>query len=141
MVRACQVCRPLGRSEQSNNFTFRLVLSLQEGVQFDLLFYHFALQPGLGGEIGIPIVHWIDCCIRWSARMMRPPRSARDLLDGISIAWENVFGGMTVLISDGDTGVRSKHADGWAMYSQRCSALEPKSLKSHCVLVSSQYSV
>ena len=45
---------------------FSLALVFHEDVQFELLFDRSALQPGLGGQHGIPIVHPIDCCTRWS---------------------------------------------------------------------------
>lgn len=50
--------------------------------------------------------------------MMFPTRSTRDLLDRISIAWVNVFGGMKVLTLDGETGTRRNDIDHWARYNQ-----------------------
>ena len=54
----------------------------------------------------------------WSAYMMFPTRSTRDLLDCISIAWINAFVGMNVLTLDGETVMRSKDVDDLAMYHQ-----------------------
>lgn len=118
VVQTCQACQPWRRPGQSNKFTFSLALPFQEEVQFDLLSHHSAFELGLGGEKGIPIVHLIDCCIRWSACMMSSSRSARDLLHCIPAAWVNVLDGMHVLIVDGEAGVRFKEVDDWAMCSQ-----------------------
>ena len=118
VVQACQSCRPWKRPSQGNKLTFSFALPFQEEVQFDLLFYRSALQPGLGGENGIPIVHLIDCCIRWSACIKSRSTTIRDLSDSMSIAWINAFGNMTVLTLDGDSGMRGKEADAWAMCSQ-----------------------
>ena len=93
-------------------------MSFNEEVQFDLLFYHSRLEPGLGGAHGIPIIHLIDCCIRWSACLKSQSKTTKDLLDGISLAWVNVFGGMQTLTLDGETGMRGKDVDDWAMYNQ-----------------------
>ena len=83
-----------------------------------MMFYHSRLEPGLGGAHGIPILHLIDCCIRWSACIKSQSKSTRDLLDGISLAWVNVFGGVHTLTLDGETGMRGKEVDDWAMYNQ-----------------------
>ena len=50
--------------------------------------------------------------------MTCPSRSIRDLLDCISIVGNNVFGGMTVAVSDGQAGMRSQVADDLAMCNQ-----------------------
>ena len=47
-----------------------------------------------------------------------PFRGTQDLLDRISVAWVNVVGHMKGLALDGETGMRSKEADGWALYNQ-----------------------
>ena len=84
----------------------------------ELLFYHSALQPDLGGDKGIPIVHMIDCCIILSACTISPSKRTTDLLDCISGSWIDVFGNMKVLTLDGETGMKGKDVDDWAMYSQ-----------------------
>ena len=66
----------------------------------------------------MPIIHLIDCCIRWSACLKIASKSVKDLLDGISLAWVNVFGGMQTLTLDGEIGMRGKDVDDWAMYNQ-----------------------
>ena len=48
VVQACQVCRPWRKPGQSNKLTYSLAMSFNEEVQFDLLFYHSRLEPGLG---------------------------------------------------------------------------------------------
>ena len=118
VVQACQVCRPWRRPGQSNKLTFSLALQFNEEVQFDLLFYHSQLQPLLNCEKGIPIVHCIDCCIRWSACTVSPSRKTQDLLDCISGSWVDVFGNMKTLTLDQETGMRGKEVDDWAMYNQ-----------------------
>ena len=77
-------------------------------MQFDLLLYHSALQLGLGGENGIPIVHLIDCCIRWSACIKSPSKTIRDLLNSISISWANAFGNLKALIFGMGGGARKQ---------------------------------
>ena len=50
--------------------------------------------------------------------MMFPSRSTRYLLDSISVAWVNVFGGAKFLTSDGEIGMRSKDVDDRAVCDQ-----------------------
>ena len=118
VIQSCQVCRPWRKPGQNNKLPYSLALSFNEGVQFDLIFYHSRLEPGLGGAHGIPVLHFIDCCIRLSARIKSQSKSTRDLLDGISLAWVNVFGGVQTLILDGETGMRGRAVDAWAIYNQ-----------------------
>ena len=118
IVQACQVCRPWRRPNQSNELTYSLAMPFNEEVQFDLMFYHSSLEPGLGGVQCIPITHLIGCCIRWSARTRSSSKSIRDLLDNISLAWVNVSGGMQTRTLDGERGMKGKEADGWAKYNQ-----------------------
>ena len=118
VMQTCQVGRSWKRPSQSDKFTYGLALAFQEDVQFDIRFYHSALQPGLGGETGIPIVHLIDCCIQWAARMLSHSCSTMGLFDCMPVAWVNVFGGMQVLSLDGETGVGSTQAGAWVTCSQ-----------------------
>lgn len=90
VVQASQVCRPWKKPGQSNKLTYSLAMTFNEEVQFDLMFYHGALEPGLRGAHGIPIVHLIDCCIRWSARIRSQFGTTRDLSECISLAWVNI---------------------------------------------------
>ena len=83
-----------------------LAMSFNEEVQFDLMFYRSGLEPSLGGEKGIQI------CVRSISRTIR------GLSECISIAWVNVLGGMSALIFDGETRVKGKEVDDWAMWSQ-----------------------
>ena len=105
----------------------------QEGVQFELLPYKSALDPGLGGEKGIPIVHLVDCCMRWFACMMSPPRAATDFLQFISTAWANAVGNLKIPALDGGTGMRSKEFGDRAMYNQ--TALKYKAVQQTAWLV------
>ena len=79
VVQAYQVCRPWERPGQSNTLTYSLALAFQEEVQCELLFYRSLLEPGLGGERVIPIVHVIDCRIRRFACVKAPSRSTVEL--------------------------------------------------------------
>lgn len=83
-----------------------------------MLFYRSALQPGLGGDKGIPFVRLSGCCARWFACMMFLSRGARDLLHRISVTWINVFCDMKLRTLGGEPGMRPKEADDWAMCSQ-----------------------
>ena len=118
VVQACQVCRPWKRPGQANKLTYSLALSFNEEVQFDLFFYHSRLEPGLGGARGVPIAHFIDCCIRWSACMVSQSKTIWDLLNCISNGWVGVFGNMLTLTLDGESGMKGKEVDDWAMYNQ-----------------------
>ena len=91
-------------------------MAFNEDVQFDLLFYRGRLGAKLGGAHGVPIIHLIDCCIRWSACLKPQSKTILDLFDGISLAWVDVFGGMRVLTFDGETGIRGNEVDDRAMY-------------------------
>ena len=98
-------------------------------MQFDLSFYHFALEPNLGGDRGIPIVHLMDCCVRWSVRIRNPSKTTRDPSNSISIAWANAFGNMNVFTLDGESCMRGKEANDWATHSQisfKCKAPRQK---------------
>ena len=50
--------------------------------------------------------------------MVSPSRRTSDLLDCISGSWIDVFGPMKVLTLDGETGMRGKEVDDFAMYNQ-----------------------
>lgn len=93
-------------------------MSFNDEVQFDLSFYRSACEPGLAGEKGIPLVHVMDCCVRWSAVVKPQFRTTRHLLECISLAWVNVFGGMGTLTLDGEIGMGGEEVDDWAMYGQ-----------------------
>ena len=118
VVQACQVCRDWERLGSSNKLTYSLAELFNEEVQFDLLFYRSLLQPTLGGEKGIPICHVIDCCARWSACTMAQSKSTIDLLNCISTSWVTLFGDMKTLTMDGESGMRAKEIDDWAIHSQ-----------------------
>ena len=118
VVQVCQVCRPWNRPGQPNKFAFALAMSCHEEVQFDITFCHSELEPGVGGEKGIPITHLIDCCTRWSACLNPLSRSINDLLRRISLVWVNVFGGIGVFTCDGEIGMRGKAVGDWAMCDQ-----------------------
>ena len=118
VVQACQVCRPWKRPGNNNKLTYSLALAFNEEVQFDLLCYHSMLEPNLGSDKGIPIVHMIDYCIRWSACTMVRSKTTKDLLSAISSSWVSIFGNMQVLTLDGEIGMRGKDVDDWAMYNQ-----------------------
>ena len=118
VVQACQVCRPWKGPGQANKLTYSLALSFNEEVQFDLLFYHSRLEPGFGGANGVPIAHLIDCCIRWPACVASPSKTIWDLLNCISNGWVSVFGNMQTLTLDGESGMKGKEVDAWAMCNQ-----------------------
>ena len=101
VVQGCQVRRPRRRPGQSNKLIYLLALQFQEEVQFDLLFYHSALEPNLGGVQGISIIHSMGCCIRWFVCINVPSELTSDLPEAISIGWINVFGNMKTLTLDG----------------------------------------
>ena len=111
--------------------TYALAESFNEEVQFDLLFYRFLLQPTLGGEKGIPIVHFFDCCIRWSATSMFPSRGTIDLLNCIFNNWVNVFGGPKTLTLDWESGMCGEDVGNLAIYNQttlKIQGISPKGL-------------
>ena len=66
---------------QSNKLIYLLAMSFNEEVQFNLSFYHSKLEPGLGGAHGVPIIHLIDYCMRWSACFKSQSKTTWDLLD------------------------------------------------------------
>ena len=118
VVQTCQVCREWRRPGNANKLTFSLAESFNEEVQFDLLFYKSLLQPTLGGEKGIPICHLMGCCIRWSACTTSPTRNTANFLNCISNSWIMVFERMETLTLDGESGMRAKEVDDWAMYNR-----------------------
>lgn len=66
----------------------------------------------------MPIIHLIGCCIGWSACVSAQSRSTKDLLEWISLAWVQVFGGMATFILDGEIGMKGREVDDWARYNQ-----------------------
>ena len=92
-------------------------MSFNEEVQFDFSFYRSALEPGLGGEDGIFIIHLIYF-FQWSASITPQSRPATHLLECISLAWFVVVGGVKTLAPGGETGMRGKDADDWALFGQ-----------------------
>ena len=50
---------------------------------------------------------------------MRPQtKTTKDLLECMTLSWVNAFGAMKTLTLDGETGMRGKDVDDWAMYNQ-----------------------
>ena len=45
-------------------------------------------------------------------------KSTKDLLERITLAWVDVFGGVETRILDGEAGMMGKEVDDWAVYSQ-----------------------
>ena len=101
VVQSCQVCRPWRKPRQNKKFVYSLAFSVNQEVHLDFMFYYSRSEFGLGGVHGGPILHLIDCCIRWSVCIKSHSKTIRNLFDGISVAWANVFGGMNTFILDG----------------------------------------
>ena len=118
IIQARQICRPWKKPSQSNQLTYSLATNFNEEVQIDLLFYQSKLEPSLGGAQRIPIIHLIDCCRRWSTCLKPQSKTTKDLLNKISLACVDVFGGMNTLTLDGETGMRGKDVDDWATYNE-----------------------
>ena len=110
VVQACMICRDWKTPGPKNITTFRLVLEFNEEVQFDLLFYHSLLEP-TRGLIGI--AHLIDVCVRFSLAAVSSKEEAA-LTATIGRIWISIFGPMTTLTLDEESGMRGQCAMDWA---------------------------
>ena len=57
-------------------------------------------------ERGIPILHVIDTCLRWSAAMVLPDKSEQTLLNALSTIWVRVLGAPGVFTQDEERGLK-----------------------------------
>ena len=79
--------------------TTRLAEKFNEAVQWDILFYKKMM-----------LSHLLDEAIRWSAVSVLPQKDAPALITAISQDWIRPFGGMKLLIVDGEKGLDSEQA-------------------------------
>ena len=110
VVQACSICRDWRRPGPRDVATFRLVLEFNEEVQFDLMFYTSLLEPARGS---IPVAHLIDSCIRFS-QTGTTRRDEIALCTIIARTWIAIFGPMTTLTLDEETGMRGQCVTDWA---------------------------
>ena len=111
IVQACNICRDWKRPPPGNIATYRITMEFNAEVQFDLIFYNSLLEPQRGL---IPIAHLIDTCIRFSAGAVTTKEEV-DLVTTIAKVWISIFGPMTVLCLDEETGMRGQCAMDWAL--------------------------
>ncbi len=111
VVRACLVCRDWHKPSPHNITTFRLTLSFNEEVQFDLVFYHSLIdQPSLARVV----VNLVDTCVRWCATKSVGSKEEVELLTAVSAIWIFIHGPMETLVLDEETGMRGRAAQDWA---------------------------
>ena len=106
VVQGCNICRDWKKPPPRNIATYRIAMELNEEVQFELLFYTSLLESRRGL---LPIVHLIDTCIRFSAGAISTKEEV-DLVITISRVWVSIFGPMTTLCQDEETGMKGQCA-------------------------------
>ena len=111
VVQACAICRDWHRPGTHNVATLQISLAFNEEVQFDLFFYQSLIEPQRGRLV---ITHLIDCCIRWDVAMVIANKEEDTMLASITTAWISIFGPMTILTLDEETGMRGRRAADWA---------------------------
>ena len=102
VVNGCQICRNWKRPSNRTTLAGELSFKFNMEVQVDLLFYNSILQPSRNGEKGIPILHIIGTCLRWSAAVVLPDKSEQTLLNALSQVWIAVFGAPEVFTQDAE---------------------------------------
>ena len=106
VVNGCQICRNWKRPSNRTIVSGALSSKFNNEVQVDLLFYNSLLQPSRNGGEGIPILHVIDTCLRWSAAVVLPDKSEQSLLNAPSTIWISVFGAPGVFTQDEERGLK-----------------------------------
>jgi len=97
IVDTCRICRMWKRPTPKSVTTTRLAEKFNEAVQWDILFYKKLM-----------LSHLLDEAIRWSAVSVIPQKDAPALITAISQDWIRPFGGMKLLIADGEKGLDSE---------------------------------
>ena len=111
VVQGCLICRDWHRPGPHNVAAYKLSLAFNEDVQFDLLFYTSVLWPERGQLV---IVHLVDTCVRYDVAVVVPNKTEDILCAAITIRWISLFGPMTKLTLDEETGMRGQACQDWA---------------------------
>jgi len=111
VVQGCTVCRDWTRPGPKNIASYRLVVSFNEEVQFDLLFYHSLVDNPSKLR---SIMHLVDACVRWSTAAETNSKEEEELTTSVSVCWISIFGAMQTLVLDEESGMRGRCAVDWA---------------------------
>ena len=112
VVQGCLVCRDWHKPGPGAKVSYRLILEFNEEVQFDLMFYRSLIQTERGQ---LTIVHLVDACVKFSGTRVVKSKEEIELTKAISETWVWMFGPMSVLVLDEETGMRGQHAFDWAL--------------------------
>jgi hypothetical protein len=97
IIDTCRICRMWKRPTPKSATNTRLAEKFNDTVQWDILFYKKEM-----------ISHMLDEAIRWSSASVLPKKDAPALITAISRDWIRPFGGMRLLIADGETAMVSE---------------------------------
>ena len=98
IVDTCRVCQHWSRPGTESKTSGRLVLGFNLEVEGDLMFCR------INGSQRIILV-LVDRGVRWTSTRVVENKSTPTLLDAIDQSWVAVFGPMSVLVFDGETGL------------------------------------
>jgi hypothetical protein len=97
IIDTCRICRMWKRPTPKSATSTRLAETFNVAVQWDIPFYKKVM-----------LSHLLDEAIRWSAVSVLPHKDAPALITAISQDWIRPFGGMKLLIADGEKGLDSE---------------------------------
>ena len=106
IVDSCRICRSWQRPPPKSITTTRLATDFNMIVQWDILFHR-----------RIMISHLLDEAIRLTVASILSDREAPSIIEAIGVHWVGRFGGMKLLVADGESGLASEEV---AQYGDRC---------------------
>ena len=113
VIAKCMVCRDWHRPGPHNVATTKISLEFNEEVQMDLMFYKSIMHPG-PKDHQLILCHLVDSCIRWDMCNVIASKTSEAMTSCITLHWIALFTPMRVLVSDGESGMRSREAADWA---------------------------
>ena len=122
IVDTCRICRTWQRPPPKSMTSVRMARDFNHLVQWDIMFHRRAM-----------ISHLLDEAIRWTVGSVLADRSAESIIEAIMTEWVRPYGGMLVLIADGESGLASEEV---AQYLDRLSIeLKTKAPGEHAQMV------
>ena len=102
IVDTCKICRMWKRPTPKAATSTRLATCFNDTVQWDSLCYKQYM-----------ISHFLDEAVKWSAGSVFAHKDANSFIKSITCDWIRPFGGMKVLIADGEKGLASEEVSRW----------------------------
>jgi len=100
IIATCKECRMWTARPKDTRPSVQVAMAFNEVVETDLLFYkEFIIQ------------HFVCRASRWHSAIQTPNKTEAQLLENVSTAWVTIFGPMSTLVSDPESGLSTPTAE------------------------------